>query len=166
MAAVDVSCAVALTNKALTLEIRGHWARTAEIYAEAAAAAQALHQPDCVIVAHLQASHAEALLAHAETAGVPEARRRELIRSALLELLPAAMASLQRRLAAGTLLPGACRPYEMAWWAAKTAHADALVAKTIRRQQQPQQRVCRAPQKKCRRYRRVLATTHTFGVRG
>jgi hypothetical protein len=127
MAAVDVSRAVALTNKAVTLESRGHWARAGEIYyAEAVTAAQTLQQPDCVIVAHLQALHANALFGHAHTAGVPEAHRTALRRSALLELLPAAMASLERRKAAGTLLPGACRPYEVAWCAAKTAHAEAL----------------------------------------
>jgi hypothetical protein len=38
------------------------------------------------------------------------------------------MASLDRRLAAGTLLAGACRPHEVAWRAAKTAHANALAA--------------------------------------
>jgi hypothetical protein len=59
-------------------------------------------------------------------AGVSEARGVELRRSALLELLPAAMASLQRRLAAGTLLAGACRPYEVAWCAAKFVHDQAL----------------------------------------
>jgi hypothetical protein len=36
------------------------------------------------------------------------------------------MASLERRMAAGTLLAGACRPYEVAWFVDKTAHADAL----------------------------------------
>jgi hypothetical protein len=38
------------------------------------------------------------------------------------------MASLQRRLDAGTLMPGACRPHEVAWRAATTEHANALVA--------------------------------------
>jgi hypothetical protein len=128
MAAVDVSHVVALDKKALTLESRGHWARAAEKYAEAVAAAQALDQPDCVIVAHLQAGHANALLAHANTAGVPAARRVELTRCAFSDLLPAAMASLQRRKAAGTLLAGACRPHEVAWFAAKTAHCLALAA--------------------------------------
>jgi hypothetical protein len=128
MAAVDVSRVVALTNKAMTLTGKGHFARAAEIYAEAVTAAQALHQPDCVIVAHLQAGHANALLAHANTAGVPETRRVELWRSAFLELLPLAMASLERRMAADTLLAGACRPYEMAWSAAKLAHGLALAA--------------------------------------
>jgi hypothetical protein len=128
MAAVDVSRVVALTNKATTLDSRGHFARAAEVYAEAVTAAQALHQPDCVVVAQLQASHANALVGHANMAGVPEARCRELMRCALLELLPAAMASLQRRMAAGTLLAGACRPHEVAWWAAKTAHDEALAA--------------------------------------
>jgi hypothetical protein len=130
MAAVDVSRVVALSNKAATLASKGQYARTAEIHAEAVTAAQALHQPDCLIVAHLQAAHADALLAHANTAGVPAARRAELMRFAFLELLPAAMASLQRRMAAGTLLAGACRPYEVAWNAAKTVHANALMAKT------------------------------------
>jgi hypothetical protein len=128
MAAVNVSCVVALTKKALTLERRGHWARAAEIYAEAVTAAQALHQPDCLIVAHLQAAHANALFGHANTAGVPETQRAELMRTAFLDQLPAAMASQERRLTAGTLLPGACRPYEVAWCAAKTAHDRALAA--------------------------------------
>jgi hypothetical protein len=131
MAAVDVSRVIALTNKALTLESRGHWARAAEIYAEAVAAAQALQQPDCVIVAHLQALHANALFGHAQTAGVPDACRVELLRSAFLELLPAAMASLERRMAAGTLMAGACRPYEEAWCAALSAHGDALLAGNV-----------------------------------
>jgi hypothetical protein len=131
MAAVDVSRVVALTNKAVTLQSKAHWAGAAEKCAEAVAAAQALQQPDCVIVAHLQALHANALLGHADTAGVPEARRVELRRSAFFELLPAAMASLQRRMAAGTLLAGACRPHEVAWCAAKFAHDDALVAKLL-----------------------------------
>jgi hypothetical protein len=79
MAAVDVSRVVALTNKAATLKSRGHHhARAAEKFAVAVAAAQALQQPDCVIVAHLQASHANALLGHANTAGVPETQRMEL----------------------------------------------------------------------------------------
>jgi hypothetical protein len=128
MAAVDVSRVLALTNKAVTLEGRGHWVRAAETFAEAVTAAQALHQPDCIIVSHLQTSQANALLGHATTAGVPEARRVELLRSAFLELLPAAIASLERRLGAGTLLAGACRPHEVAWCAAKSAHANALAA--------------------------------------
>jgi hypothetical protein len=128
MAAVDVSHVVALTNKALTLESRGHWARATEIYAEAITAAQALQQPDCVVVAHQQAARANAVLAHAHTAGVPETRRVELMRFAFRELLPPAMASLERRMAAGTLLAGACRPHEVAWCAAMTAHGGALVA--------------------------------------
>jgi hypothetical protein len=128
MTAVDISSVVAITTKAVALENRAHWARAAEVYAEAVTAAQALQQPDCTIISHLQASQANALLAHAETAGVPEARRAELACFALLELLPAAMASLERRLAAGTLLAGACRPHEVAWCAATTARADVLAA--------------------------------------
>jgi hypothetical protein len=133
MAAVDVSRVVGLTNKGATLESRGHWARAAEIYAEAVTAAQALQQPDCLIVASFQASRANALLGHANTAGVPETQRVELRRSAYLELLPAAMASLERRLAASTLLAGACRPYEVAWCAAVMAHHAALVANLVDR---------------------------------
>jgi hypothetical protein len=128
MAAVDVSRVVALTNKADTLTSRGHYARAAEKFAEAVTAAQALHQPDCLVVAHLQAARADALLGHAQTAGVSEARCMELRRPALLELLPAAMASLARRMAAGTLLAGACRRYEVAWCAAVNAHALAFAA--------------------------------------
>jgi hypothetical protein len=126
MATVDVSRVVVLTNKAATLASRGHWARAAEVYAEAVTAAQALQQPDCIVVAYLQASNATTLLGHAQTAGVPEAHRTALYRTAFLELLPAAMTSLERRMAAGTLLAGACRPHEVAWCAAKSAHAEAL----------------------------------------
>jgi hypothetical protein len=70
------------------------------------------------------------LVGHAKTAGVPEAQRMELMRSAFLEVLPLAMASLERRMAAGTLLAGACRPHEVAWSAATMAHAEKLAAKT------------------------------------
>jgi hypothetical protein len=136
MAAVDVSRVVALSNKAVTLTSKGHYARSAEIYAEALAAAQALHQPDCLIVAYVQASHAEALLGHAQTAGVPAARRVELRCCAFLEQL-STMASLERRMAAGTLLAGACRPYEVAWFAAKAAHSEALAAKMAHAPLQP-----------------------------
>jgi hypothetical protein len=103
---VDVSHVVALTNKAVTLQTRGHWARAQPRNTRRLSLLhnQALQQPDCVLVAHLQASHADALLGHAQTAGVPEARRVELMRSAFLELMPPAMASLERRKAAGTLL--------------------------------------------------------------
>jgi hypothetical protein len=66
------------------------------------------------------------MLDHARMAGVPEARKVELRRSAFLEVLPAAMASLERRKAAGTLLAGACRPYEVAWFATQMTHANAL----------------------------------------
>jgi hypothetical protein len=128
MAAVDVSHVVTLTNRALTSKSKGHFARAAEKYADAVAAAQALHQPDCVVLARLQASHAEAKLLHAETAGVPETERAGLMRCAFLEILPPAMASLERRLAAGTLQAGACRPHEVAWCAATTTFATALAA--------------------------------------
>jgi hypothetical protein len=159
MAAVDVLPVVALTTKAVTLEIRGQFARAAEIYAEAVAAAQALQQPDCVIVAHLQASHAIALFGHAQTAGVPAARRVELRRSALLELLPAAMASLERRLTAGALLAGACRPYEVAWCAAKIVHDETLAANMSHaagRVPSTAEEISASS---------ALATTHTFSLR-
>jgi hypothetical protein len=162
MAAVDVSRVVALTNKAVTLESRGHCARAAEVYAAAVAAAQALQQPDCVIMSHLQALHANALLGHAHMVGVPEARRVESARSTFRELLPPAMASLQRRMAAGTLLAGACRPYEVAWCAATTAHGNALVAQNPNNVENT---VSRPPQR-CRRGLRTSATTHTSALRG
>jgi hypothetical protein len=41
-----------------------------------------------------------------------------------------AMASLERRMAAGTLLAGACRPHEVAWCAGTTVHASADDATT------------------------------------
>ncbi len=151
-----MSRVVALTNKAATLEQRGHWARAAEKFAEAVTAAQALHQPDCLIVATLQAAHANALLGHAQTAGVPEARGVELYRSAFLELLPPAMASLERRMAADTLLAGACRPYEVAWCAAaKMAQALAPTANV------PNTVVHVPAAAETSAWQRTLAATHT-----
>jgi hypothetical protein len=147
MAAVDVSRVVALTNKAEKLKIKGHYARAAEIYAEAVTAAQALQQPDCLVVADMQASHADALLARAQTAGVPEARRLELARTACLELLPACR-RLWRRWSAAWLLARSSLAHAgrtrwrgaQPWW---------RTTPRLRQTGQTQQRVCRPPQKRC-----------------
>jgi hypothetical protein len=126
MAAVDVTAVNALTAKASTLTNKGQFARAAEWYAKAITAAEALGQRDCLAVAYLQTLQADALLSVGEGPGAAGAlsaagasayfatRRRVFV-----DLLPAPLATLQRRHAAGTLRRGACLPHEQAVFAAK-----------------------------------------------
>jgi hypothetical protein len=121
MSALDVSAVVALTNKATTLHEKGAYARAAELYARAAAAARALGARDCLVVAALQIMQADCwvlqsfspLLGAAEKAGMS---------GAAIDLLPATLATLARRRKAGTLLPGTCAPHEEAWELACATH--------------------------------------------
>jgi hypothetical protein len=122
MATVDVSAVIKLTTKASTLNAKGHFARAAEFYANAIAAAEALSQRDCLVVAFLQVLRANALLGVGEDApGAAVATSAYLAtrRLVFVDLLPAPLATLQRRHAAGTLARGACLPHEQAVFAAK-----------------------------------------------
>jgi hypothetical protein len=116
MAGVDVSGVIALTNAAVDAAVSNRAARSAELFGRAVVAAQALQQPDCAILAFLQAQQALRIVIHADMPGVPPAEAANLRRTAFFELLPTAFATVQRRIAAGTLSPGACRAHEEAWF--------------------------------------------------
>ena len=121
------------------LRDKGHYARGAEKFATAsAAAAQELAAEDCLIVTRLRAAQANCLAAHSRVRTLPAAESGEAIQTARVLLTPC-ISTLTRRKEAGTLLPGSCRPAEVAWfrayhcrgllsvnWPADNAHAGAL----------------------------------------
>jgi hypothetical protein len=105
----------ALHAEAQALCDKGQWQRSAEIESQAVDAARALGYPDCLIVAHLQVFLFEQFMWYAFDVGniAPEQG------PALNEMAPLlfdAAVTLLERLQAGTLLPGACRPLEDAFY--------------------------------------------------
>ncbi len=102
----------------MDLHEKCHYARAANKFSAAVAAAQALDQADCLFTARLQAEEANTWMSHAVTSGVTnEDGEAALVRA--LQLLNAAIPTMERRMAAGTLLAGACWPLEEAWFAAR-----------------------------------------------
>jgi hypothetical protein len=125
---MDVSAVAALYNKSLDLEHNGHTARSDEYLARALAAAQALGAEDCLIVASLQLNQADALFCAAfDTTARGTPATAQLVASMVPPYL-AAVATLQRRSAAGTLLAGTCRPAEEEWDRLKCGHLARLRA--------------------------------------
>ena len=122
MAAVpDITAVPALVKKSLDLDAKGHEARHTEYTQRALEAAQARSQDDCLVVAALQ---------HTQAANLFNAVRPQLLQfkeaplsaqhvcplpafEGVVPLLLAAVKTLQRRRAAGTLLPGCCRADEV-----------------------------------------------------
>jgi hypothetical protein len=130
MSALDLSASVvALTTKALTLHAKGAFARAVELSARAEAAAKALGARDCLVVAALQVLQADCWLLQSKSPLVAPADWPSMV-DAALALLPAAKATLLRRKAAGTLLPGTCAPHEEAWDIARLTHDLKLLAKS------------------------------------
>jgi hypothetical protein len=125
-AAPDVSHIAALSTKATELLAKGHAARAAEKLEEAAAAAQAA-LPDaehCLVLAALRAQQAGALLRTAHPQGGARAPNADALKERVFgTLLSAIMTALEARLAANTLMPGRCRPAELAWEAAHVRHS-------------------------------------------
>jgi hypothetical protein len=112
---VDFSEVVELAAVTCDMMRKAHYARAERKLAQALAAAQALGQPDCLVVAFLQIElHEAAMQAHfaAQYKDLHGPPPNTVVDFALFG---AACATLQRRLDAGTLLPGTCRPYEEAW---------------------------------------------------
>jgi hypothetical protein len=105
MATPDVSAVVKLCNKAYDFDTAGHYAREGVYRERALAAAQALGLPDCLIVASLQLNSAAWLLDDTRSPGLDETRR-SAQQATAVELFTEAAATLQRRKAAGTLMPG------------------------------------------------------------
>jgi hypothetical protein len=118
MSASDLAAINALDKAALNLQSKGHFARAAEKRGAAVAAAQALGHADCLITATLQLEEADTWVNHADAPGVTSADAGAAIVRAL-HLLDAVIPTLERRMAASTLLAGACRPLEEAWSAAR-----------------------------------------------
>lgn len=116
MAALDITAVLALLNKAVDADSEDRSARAAELFERAAVAAEALQQPDCAMVAFLRIRRAMSLMRffHA-TVGQPAVGQRAL--TAFFELLPAVLATVQRRAASDTLL-STCRSHEAALYLA------------------------------------------------
>jgi len=108
----DLSRVLALAHKGNELRLKAHDARSAEKFRLAAEEAEiALLFPDSLVTCALHQDQLHALVRHATTSMTP-ADKNEALREAFTRLLPSVMGVLNRRKAAGTLLPGSCRPEE------------------------------------------------------
>ena len=121
MSAAALAAVTALGNKAFDLGKKGHFARAIEKYAAAVESAQALGYSDCLITATLRGNEAMMSLGHGCAPGVPDTDPIGEWERAIQLLLPA-ISTLRRRKAAGTLLAGACHPWEEAWAASQLRH--------------------------------------------
>jgi hypothetical protein len=100
-------------NLAAALHGKGHFARAAQKYADAAAAVRALDaDPDNLVVARLQTLQMSSL---GELSQAPGADRAAALRTRMVDLLPDALAALERRRTAGTLAAARDRPVEVLW---------------------------------------------------
>jgi len=118
----DLSRVTALAVKGYELSLKGHNARAAEKFRLAVEEAEkALPDPDCLVTCLLRHEQLHALLRHASSAAKP-ADANDALREACLRLLPSVMAVLERRKAAGTLLPGSWYPAEEAYQTAMALH--------------------------------------------
>jgi hypothetical protein len=124
MSAAGLAAVSALDNRATELFYMLHFARCAEKRDAAVAASQTLGNADCLITAALQADAADDWIAHANAPGVAEADKCAALCHAF-EVLCAAIPTLQRRKAAGTLMAGSCRPVEEACNAVKLRYRAA-----------------------------------------
>jgi hypothetical protein len=115
----DEPPSVKLAVAAGALQSKGHFARAAEKFAAAAVAAeQELAAEDCLIVAHLRATQASSISFHCRVPTLTIDQRTDGLRTAASDLLPQCISALMRRKEEGTLLPGSCRPAEVAWYRA------------------------------------------------
>ena len=107
----------ALHGKARALSDKGHSLRAAENFGLAVEASRALGR-DNLVTASLQLLQGHELAGyavHAVYADVAEHSALAVHRTHLVALMSDAVAALERRRVAGTLLPGACLPAEEAW---------------------------------------------------
>jgi hypothetical protein len=110
---------------------KGHFAHAARKLGEAAAVAEQLHAPDCLIASFLRAEQIKITHLVSDACILPagDEKREALLHGADAELftvtLPAVLASLERRKAAGTLLGGGCRPMEVEWYLQREIPANA-----------------------------------------
>ena len=136
----SLSRVIALNDKAMSLSGKGHHSRAAKIAGRAIAAAQALGFEDCLIVATLQIEKCRSLsLHHVATAELSPAGSAAFRESRMQSfnfgcaVLPDVMVTLQRRLAAGTLLPGTCRPCEVSLFKGDSAQTISVASALFQR---------------------------------
>ena len=112
-------------KKAVELGDKGHFLHAAENYGRAAEAARALGEDNLVCV-NTQLRQSAVLLGYAEAALQTGADRRMLAayRAEGFALFSSAVAALERRRAAGTLLAGKCTAAEEAWFVCKLQLID------------------------------------------
>ena len=111
MATPDLLAVGALRNKAYDLLRCGHRARSLEYFKRALAMAEAHGAEDCLIVAATKVEQARSIMNTAMMQDVPPSSQ---LLGPMIPLTMTALATVQRRRAAGTLLPGACRADEVA----------------------------------------------------
>ena len=111
--AADLSRVIALASKGWELMLKGHDARAAEKFSRAAEEAeQALLSPDSLVTCSVRQERLEALLRHVTSSAAAPADADKALREVCFRLLPSVMSVVERRRAAGTLLPGSCRAEE------------------------------------------------------
>ena len=118
---IDVSHVCKLTCAARKQYFAEHDARAVELYERAVTAAEALRQPDCLIVASLRSFRLEAqynkTVSSLSGDVSADSRRRVAVEvlAVMTARLPGVFETLERRRAAGTLLSDRCRAHELAW---------------------------------------------------
>jgi len=131
MASEDLASAHVFHRKAGELNNKGHLLRAAENYGRAAEAFRALDPaPDNLVAVEMQTCQAHMLLNHVVAVNAAAADARDAAASLLrhradcVALLSTAVAALERRRVAGTLLEGKCTAAEEAWDAAQWIDAE------------------------------------------
>ena len=133
-ASPQLSALVALCNKSFDLGHAGHMARALEYQKRALAAAQAMGAEDCLIVAALQMNQAnlvhEAVVDYCQEHVADTGDANVLAMFARISVhLCAAAHTVERRIAAGTLMPGTCRAAEETWYQLVAAHKSHYINK-------------------------------------
>ena len=113
---MDLSAVYAATDKAMATLSTGRVARAAELWGRAVAEAQALQQPDCLVVAFLQCMQCSTVLATTSLEEFPPEARSKAWDTILESPLPDLLGTVKRRIAAGTLDPGFCCTYEVEFY--------------------------------------------------
>ena len=130
--ALDVSHVCRLTCTARNQDLGGHDARAVELFERAIAAAEALRQPDCLIVARLRCWYlgTQHNMTCDALSGCDSADAKRGVAARIVAQyqahLPGVLETLERRRAAGTLHSGCCRAHEVAW------NADCMRTDVIR----------------------------------
>ena len=113
---MDLTAVYAAADKAQAAEEGDRLVRSADLWGRAATAAQELRQTDCLVVAYLRCLQCHALMQAALmelcSTEVEKVHAQVFIEQGLSHL-PAIFATVERRMAAGTLGPGTCREYEL-----------------------------------------------------